>query len=62
MDTHKVDDNVHHLDSMAGRNLEDHLSGKEEGPTAILSRQSAWPHSIVMIATDAVSVMGGRLA
>ena len=58
MDTHKVDDNVHLLDSMAGRNLEDHLSGKEEGPTAILSRQSAWPHSIVMIATEAFRHLG----
>ena len=63
MDTHKVDDNVHLLDSMAGRNLEDHLSDKEEGPTAILSRQSAWPHSIVLIATEVFRHLGyGRQA
>ena len=43
---------------MAGRNLEDHLSSKEEGPTAILSRQSAWPHSIVMIATEVFRHLG----
>ena len=62
MDTHKVDGNVHLLDSMAGRSLEDHLSGKEEGPTAILSRQLAWPHSIVLIATEVFrhSVLGGE--
>ena len=63
MDTHKVDDNVHLLDSMAGRNLEDHLSGKEEGPTAILGRQSPWPHSIVLIATEVFRHLGyGRQA
>ena len=63
MDTHKVDDNVHLLDSMAGRNLEDHLSGKEEGPTAILSRQSAWPHSTVLVATEVFRHLGyGRQA
>ena len=48
---------------MAGQNLEDHLSDKEEGPTAILSRQSAWPHSIVMIATEVFRRLGyGRQA
>ena len=48
---------------MAGRNLEDHLFGKEEGPTAILSRQSAWPHSIVLIATEVFRHLGyGRQA
>ena len=63
MDTHKVEDQVYFLDTMAGRNLEDHLSGKEEGPTAILSRQSAWPHSIVMIATEVFRHLGyGRQA
>ena len=44
--------------SMAGRNLEDHLSSKEGGPTAILSRQSAWPHSIVMIAIEVFRHLG----
>ena len=43
---------------MAGRNLEDHLFGKEEGPTAILSRQSAWPRSIVLIATEVLRRLG----
>ena len=41
MVTHKVEDTVRLQDTVAGRYLEDHLSSKEEGPTAILSRQSA---------------------
>ena len=41
MVTHKVEDTVRLQDTVAGRYLDDHLSSKEEGPTAILSRQSA---------------------